>query len=186
MPASLAHAAPVAKRSGSVCSRFLMADGWLADYLGFFAERCLSPMPKPLEQPFRLDPSDPHRMTGVMQFPARPRSYNHAVLSGDPRHLHVDGERVWAEPIQRLAAEGISPAQAVGGAIAPIKQIPSEWLGHASHLHGKFRGIAFAVCRRGTSSSENRACVGETLVRRQWSATNLHKCIVAHRATGMF
>jgi hypothetical protein len=66
MPASLAHAAPVAKRSGSVCSRFLMADGWLADYLDFSAERCLSPMPKPLEQPFRLDASDPHRMAGVI------------------------------------------------------------------------------------------------------------------------
>jgi hypothetical protein len=33
---------------------------------------------------------------------------------------------VWAEPIQRLAAEGISPEQAVGGAIGRIKQILSE------------------------------------------------------------
>jgi hypothetical protein len=86
-------------------------------------------------------------------------------------------------PDPALAAERISPEQAVGGAIPRIKQILSEY---TTHLHGKLRGIAFAVCSLRTPSSENRPCVGETLVRRKWSATNLHKCIVAHRATGMF
>ena len=42
--------------------RFLVAEGWLAHYLDFAGERLLPPMPKLLEQPFWLDPSDPHRM----------------------------------------------------------------------------------------------------------------------------
>jgi hypothetical protein len=35
-------------------------------------------------------------------------------------------ERIWAKAIHRVAAEGISPAQAVDAAIAQIKQILSE------------------------------------------------------------
>ena len=47
--------------------RFLVEEGWLAHYLNFSGERMLPPMPKLLEQPFWLDPSDPHRMAAVMQ-----------------------------------------------------------------------------------------------------------------------
>jgi hypothetical protein len=46
---------------------------WLAHYLDFSAERFLSTMPKLLEQPFWLDPGDPHRMAAVMQFLRGPR-----------------------------------------------------------------------------------------------------------------
>jgi multiple sugar transport system substrate-binding protein len=35
-------------------------------------------------------------------------------------------ERVWAKAVHRVAAESISPAQAVDDAIARIKQILSE------------------------------------------------------------
>ena len=52
--------------------RFLVAEGWLAHYLDFSGERMLPPMPKLLEQPFWLDPSDPHRMAAVMQVSSRP------------------------------------------------------------------------------------------------------------------
>jgi multiple sugar transport system substrate-binding protein len=106
--------------------RFLVEDGWLAHYLDFSAERFLSPMPKLLEQPFWLDPSDPHRMAAVMQFVTRPRSYHYSVVSGDPRHLLVEGERVWGNAVQRVATDGISPEQAVDETIARIKQILSE------------------------------------------------------------
>ena len=41
--------------------RFLVAEGWLAHYLDFSAERFLPAMSKLIEQPFWLDPSDPHR-----------------------------------------------------------------------------------------------------------------------------
>ena len=42
-----------------------MAEGWLAHYLDFAGERMLPPMPKLLDAPFWLDPSDPHRMAAV-------------------------------------------------------------------------------------------------------------------------
>ena len=52
--------------------RFLVAEGWLAHYLDFSGERMLPAMPKLLDQPFWLDPSDPHRMAAVMQVASRP------------------------------------------------------------------------------------------------------------------
>ena len=42
--------------------RFLVGEGWLAHWLDFAGDRMLPPMPELLEQPFWLDPSDPHRM----------------------------------------------------------------------------------------------------------------------------
>jgi multiple sugar transport system substrate-binding protein len=64
--------AVVLKDGGNVATalefvRFLVREGWLAHYLNFFAERILPPMSKLLEQPFWLDPGDPHRMASVMQ-----------------------------------------------------------------------------------------------------------------------
>ena len=59
--------------------RYLVEDGGLAHWLDFSAERFLSPMPKLLEQPFWLDPSDPHRMAAAMQFLTRQRSYHFSV-----------------------------------------------------------------------------------------------------------
>ena len=37
-------------------------EGWLAHWLDFAGDRFLPPMRKLLDQPFWLDPSDPHRM----------------------------------------------------------------------------------------------------------------------------
>ncbi|MGH6905132.1 MAG: hypothetical protein ACREIR_20615 [Geminicoccaceae bacterium] len=102
--------------------RFLVAEGWLAHYLDFSGERLLPPMPKLLEAPFWLDPSDPHHMASVMQVSSRPRARNHnEAASGSWR-----GEFVWAKAIHRVTADGISPKQAVDEAIARIKQILSE------------------------------------------------------------
>ena len=52
--------------------RFLVGEGWLMHYLNFSGERMLPPMPKLLDQPFWLDPSDPHRMAAVMQVARAP------------------------------------------------------------------------------------------------------------------
>ena len=41
-------------------------------------------------------------------------------------HLRVDTEAVWAKAVRRIAAEGVSPEQAVDEAIARVKQILSE------------------------------------------------------------
>jgi multiple sugar transport system substrate-binding protein len=106
--------------------RFLVGEGWLAHYLDFSAERFLPAMPKLLDAPFWLDPADPHRMAGVMQISSRPMQYLHAQVSGDWRHGRVWQDWTWAKAVHRVAAEGISPEQAVDEAIARIKQILSE------------------------------------------------------------
>jgi multiple sugar transport system substrate-binding protein len=104
--------------------RFLVGEGWLAHYLDFSDERMLPPMPKLLDAPFWLDPSDPHRMRSAMQLLTKPRSYDYVAVSGDWRH--TSRWKVWAEAVQRVAADGISPEQAVDEAIARIKQILAE------------------------------------------------------------
>ena len=105
---------------------FLVGDGWLAHYLDFSGERLLPPMLKLLDQPFWLDPSDPHRMAAAMQFLTRPRTIPYAVTSGNWRYVLVEREAVWSKAVHRVVAEGISPEQAVDEAIARIKQILSE------------------------------------------------------------
>ena len=105
-PRSSGRAAPTASRSPSTASfieaavfkagghvalakefvRFLVGEGWLAHWLDFAGDRFLPPMPALLEQPFWLDPSDPHRMAAAMQFLTRPRDYDYAAVSGDWRH----------------------------------------------------------------------------------------------------
>ena len=106
--------------------RFLMADGWLAHYLNFSGERFLPAMSSLSNQPFWLDPGDPHRMAAEMQVSSRPMQYDYTVASGEWRHDLVWQEQVWAKAIHRVAAEGISPEQAVDEAIARIKEILSE------------------------------------------------------------
>jgi multiple sugar transport system substrate-binding protein len=106
--------------------RFLVAEGWLMHYLNFSGERMLPSIPALLEQPFWLDPSDRHHMAAVMQAESRPRSYNYAVASGDLGHDKIFQERAWAKAIHRVAADGITPEQAVDEAIARIKQILAE------------------------------------------------------------
>jgi multiple sugar transport system substrate-binding protein len=104
--------------------RFLVGEGWLAHYLNFSGERMLPPMPKLLDQPFWLDPGDPHRMRSAMQLLTQPRSYDYVAVTGDWRH--DEASSVWPEAVQRVAADGISPEQAVDEAIARIKEILAE------------------------------------------------------------
>ena len=106
--------------------RFLVAEGWLAHYLNFSGERMLPPMQKLLDQPFWLDPSDPHRMAAVMQVSSRGPNYDYTVALGDWRHDAVWQEFPWGKAVHRVATEGISPEQAVDEAITRIKQILSE------------------------------------------------------------
>jgi multiple sugar transport system substrate-binding protein len=106
--------------------RFLVAEGWLAHYLDFAGERMLPPMPKLLDAPFWLDPSDPHRMAAVMQASARPLQYDYATVTGDWRHNLAFREELWAKAANRVVTEDISPEQAVDDAIARIKEILSE------------------------------------------------------------
>jgi multiple sugar transport system substrate-binding protein len=86
--------------------RFLVAEGGLAHYLDFAGERMLPPMPKLLDSPFWLDPSDRHRMAAAMQIASRPMDYRAAC---DWRNDLVWEELTWAKAIHRVATEGISP-----------------------------------------------------------------------------
>jgi multiple sugar transport system substrate-binding protein len=106
--------------------RFLVGEGWLAHYLDFSGERMLPSLPGLLDQPFWLDPSDPHRMAAVMQAASRPPVHSYTAASSDLRHDRIMNERIWAKAIHRIVTEGIVPEQAVDEAIARIKQILSE------------------------------------------------------------
>ena len=89
--------------------RFLVAEGWLMHYLNFSGERMLPSISKLLDQPFWLDPSDPHRMASAMQVSSRPLGHNYGVASGNWRHVQVDSENVWGDALHRVAADGVSP-----------------------------------------------------------------------------
>jgi multiple sugar transport system substrate-binding protein len=106
--------------------RFLVADGWLAHYLDFSGQRFLPPIPKLLEAPFWLDPGDPHLMAAVMQITSRPMPYDYFAVSGDWRYSQIAQQHVWGNAVHRVAADGISPEQAVDEAITRIKQILAE------------------------------------------------------------
>ncbi len=123
--------AVVFKEGGNVATakefiHFLVAEGWLMHYLNFSGERMLPSIPALLNQPFWLDPSDRHHMAAAMQAESRPLAHDYTAASGDLRHNQIYNERVWAKAIHRIAAENISPEQAVDEAIARIKQILAE------------------------------------------------------------
>jgi multiple sugar transport system substrate-binding protein len=112
--------------------RFLVGEGWLAHYLNFSNERILPPMPKLLDAPFWLDPSDPHRMRSAIPLLTQPRSYDYVAASGHWQHSkslpwsEEGGGDPWPEAVHRVAVEGISPEQAVDEAIARIKRMLAE------------------------------------------------------------
>ena len=56
-------------------------------------------MPKLLEQPFWLNPSDPHRMRSAMQLLTEPRAGSYVSLSGDWRHGKVEEAAILATAI---------------------------------------------------------------------------------------
>jgi multiple sugar transport system substrate-binding protein len=106
--------------------RFLAAEGWLAHWLTFEGDRFLPPMRKLVEQPFWLDPADPHRMRAAVQILTRPHLIYMDLRDNEWRSSRIWRENVWAKAVHRVVTEGISPEQAVAEAIARIKQILSE------------------------------------------------------------
>jgi multiple sugar transport system substrate-binding protein len=107
--------------------RFLAEGGWLAHWLTFAGDRWLPPMRKLVEQPFWLDPSDPHRMHAAIQILTRPHQYSgEGVRDNELRSDRIGEEEIWGNAVHRVAADGISPEQAIDEAIARIKQILSE------------------------------------------------------------
>jgi multiple sugar transport system substrate-binding protein len=107
--------------------RFLAEEGWLAHWLTFMGDQFMPPMRKLVEQPFWLDPTDPHRMRAAIQILTRPH-YNPTpgVRDNEWRSGPIWQENLWANAVHRVATEGITPEQAVDEAIVRIKQILSE------------------------------------------------------------
>jgi multiple sugar transport system substrate-binding protein len=106
--------------------RFLVEDGWLAHWLTFAGDRYVPPMRKLVEQPFWLDPSDPHRMRAAVQALSQPHQINTGLRTNEWRSGPIWQENVWGNAVHRVVADGISPEQAVDEAIARIKQILAE------------------------------------------------------------
>jgi multiple sugar transport system substrate-binding protein len=107
--------------------RFLVEKGWLAHWLTFAGDRLLPPMRKLTEQPFWLDTSDPHRMRAAVQILTRPHQLTAAgVRDNEWRSGKIFRESVWGKAVHRVAADGITPEQAVDEAIARIKQILAQ------------------------------------------------------------
>jgi multiple sugar transport system substrate-binding protein len=106
---------------------FLAEEGWLAHWLDFAGDRWLPPMRKLVEQPFWLDPSDPHRMPAAIQILTRSHQYNGlGVRDNEVRSSRIFEEEIWGKAVHRVVTEGISFERAVDEAIARIKQILSE------------------------------------------------------------
>jgi hypothetical protein len=57
-----------------------------------------------LEQPFWLDPSDPHHMASAIQFLTRLRDYDYAAVSGEWRHRQANAENLWAYAIHSASS----------------------------------------------------------------------------------
>jgi multiple sugar transport system substrate-binding protein len=106
--------------------RFLVEENGLAEYLDASRERLLPPMRKLVEQPFWLDPSDPHRMVSAIQTLTQPRADWELARSRNWRFQRVYEAHVLPEAIHRVATKGITPERAVDEAIARIKQLLSE------------------------------------------------------------
>ena len=107
--------------------RFLVEEGWLAHWIDFAGDRWLPPMRKLVDQPFWLDPGDPHRMRAAVQMLTRTHEYaGLGVRDNEAGSGPIGDEEIWGNAVHRVAADGISPEQAVDQAIARIKQILAE------------------------------------------------------------
>jgi multiple sugar transport system substrate-binding protein len=83
-------------------------------------------MRKLVEQPFWLNPDDPHRMRAAIEIMTQPQLLEVDVRDNEWRSGPIWDENVWCKAVHRVVADGISPEQAVDEAIARIKQILAE------------------------------------------------------------
>lgn len=104
--------------------RFLVVGGGLGPYLEASLGRNFPAMPKLLDTPVWQDPADPHRRMTAALLAEWPATVSYPAV--DWRHIKVEDEQVWEKAVHGVAAEGMSPEQAVDEAIARIKEILSE------------------------------------------------------------
>jgi multiple sugar transport system substrate-binding protein len=78
------------------------------------------------DQPFWLDPGDPHRMAAVMQVASHPNLYSFWGLPDTRRRFADDYTSALRDAVHRIVVDGLTPEQAAAEAIARVKQFPNE------------------------------------------------------------
>ena len=107
--------------------RFLVADGWLAHWLDFSGDRLLPPMRQLVDQPFWLDPGDPHRGRAAVQILTQPHNLGWWGIPKEHERLFpTAGTPIFETAVHRVVADGLTPEQAADEAIGRIKEILSE------------------------------------------------------------
>jgi multiple sugar transport system substrate-binding protein len=108
--------------------RFLVGGGWLAQYLMSAGDRLLPPSKMMLDQPFWLDPRDPHRLRAAVQAMTEPHVSRSYGLDRE-QEARVGREGLFmglSAAVHRVVVDGLTPEQAADEVIARIKQVLSE------------------------------------------------------------
>jgi multiple sugar transport system substrate-binding protein len=108
--------------------RFLVGDGWLAQYLMSAGDRLLPPSKTMLDQPFWLDPRDPHRLRAAIQAMTEPHVSRSYGLDRE-QEVRVGREGLFmglSAAVQRVVVDGLTPEQAVNEVIAHVEQLLGE------------------------------------------------------------
>ena len=106
--------------------RFLVGKGWLAHWLSFSGDRYVPVLAGLQDQPFWLNPIDPHRMAAVMQITTHPQTYLWWGLPYAQRRYAEDYRVALGTAVHRVVVDGLLPEQAVDEAIARVKQLLGE------------------------------------------------------------
>jgi multiple sugar transport system substrate-binding protein len=117
--------------------RFLVGEGWLANYLNFSDERMQPPLPKLLDAPFWLDPGDPHRMRSAMQLLTKPRSYDYAAVSGEWRYSRSlpwseEGGDPWPKPSTASQPTASAPSRRSTRRSRASSRLAARWSSDSS------------------------------------------------------
>jgi multiple sugar transport system substrate-binding protein len=138
--------------------RFLAEDGWLAHWLDFAGDRLMPPMRKLVEQPFWLDPSDPHRMRAAIQILTRQHLMNMDVRDHEWQSGPIWSENVWGKAVHRVVNRGRQPRAGGRRGDRPHQGDPERIAGSGREswfVLGWPGGCAWRH-RRGTREAEDR------------------------------
>jgi multiple sugar transport system substrate-binding protein len=106
--------------------RFLVRDGWLGLWPSFAGDRYLPVLATLTDQPFWMDPGDPHRMSAVIQVATHPNVYSYWGLPDAQGRFRDDYISAMTTAVHRIAVDGLTPEQAAAEVIARVKQYPRE------------------------------------------------------------
>ena len=108
--------------------RFL-AEGGLARYLTEAGDRVLPPSRKLLDQPFWLDPNDPHRLRSAVQTMTRPHLPIYGLSREEEARIERKGFDWWGlegKTVHRVAVGDLTPEQAADELISRVREGVNE------------------------------------------------------------